>query len=119
MNQTASKPNFAMASHSAEGTELKSTYVPIFRLSSESQTQVLISYKVGYCGQIDMIIPSFVSPFTRSASLVGWVSTTLWYVTTGYQEFSPSAACKVHRSRWTRQRQHRRSKRLECLGHQS
>src|SRR5271167_4391943 len=58
MNQTAAKPNLAMASHSAEGTELKSTEVPVFRLSSESQTQVLISYNVGYRGQMDMITTS-------------------------------------------------------------
>src|ERR1700683_452847 len=59
MNQTASKPNLAMASHSAAGTQLKSTGVPVFRLSSESQTQVLISYSVGYRGQTDMLVASF------------------------------------------------------------
>jgi hypothetical protein len=61
MNQTASKPNLAMASHSAAGTELKSTDVPVFKLSSESQTQVLISYSVGYRGQTDMVIASLGS----------------------------------------------------------
>jgi hypothetical protein len=63
MNQTASKPNLAMASHSAEGTELKSTELAVFWLSSESQPQELISYKVGYWGQMDMIISSFGSSF--------------------------------------------------------
>jgi len=42
-----------MASHSAEGTEDRSIFFPYFRLSSESQTQVLISYKAGYLGQTD------------------------------------------------------------------
>src|SRR5271157_4781377 len=55
ISQTASKPKAAMASHSAEGTELKSTDVPVFRLSSESQTQVLISNNVGYRGQVKVI----------------------------------------------------------------
>src|SRR5271165_3283724 len=58
MNQTASKPNLAMASHSAEGTELKSTEAPVFRLSSESQTQVLISYSVGYRVHLGIVITS-------------------------------------------------------------
>jgi len=49
MNQTASKPWEAIASHSADGTVEKSTSVPYFRLSSESHSQVLISYKNGYC----------------------------------------------------------------------
>src|SRR5271157_4661777 len=51
-----------MASHSAEDTELKSTEVPVVRLSSESQTQVLISYNVGYRGQVDKVISSSVRP---------------------------------------------------------
>src|SRR5580658_9502128 len=79
MNQTASKPNLATASHSTEGTELKSTCVPVFRLSSDNQTQVLISYKVGYRGQIDMIIASLGSSFTPLAPFVAWVTTALWY----------------------------------------
>src|ERR1700691_5952561 len=54
ISQTASKPNLAIASHSSEGTLPKSTEVPVLRLSSESQTQVLISYSVGYRGQVDM-----------------------------------------------------------------
>jgi hypothetical protein len=62
MSQTASKPYLAMASHSAAGTELKST--DLFWLSSESQTQVLISYSVGYRGQMDMVISSFGSSFS-------------------------------------------------------
>src|SRR5580704_10386111 len=66
MNQTASKPNLAMASHSAESTEPKSTEVPVFWPSSESQTQVLISYNVGYRGHIDMLVPSFAPPFAVS-----------------------------------------------------
>src|SRR5438876_6966881 len=51
INQTASKPNAAMASHSVEGSEDKSRFFPYFCLSSESQTQVSISYNVGYLGQ--------------------------------------------------------------------
>src|ERR1700739_170916 len=54
MNHTASKPNAARASHSAEGTQDKSRLFPCFCDSSESQTQVLISYKEGYRGQLDM-----------------------------------------------------------------
>ena len=46
-----------MASHSAEGTEDKSTVVLYFLLSSESHTQVLISYRVGYRGQ-DAVLAS-------------------------------------------------------------
>src|ERR1700739_2329165 len=81
MNQTASKPNLAMASHSGEGTELKSTGLPAFMLSSESQTQVLISYKVGYCGQMAMIFPSFVSSFTCSHRLSVSEHNAGWYET--------------------------------------
>src|SRR5215831_18705465 len=55
MNQTASKPKAAMASHSADGTELKSTSLPALVLSSLSHTQVLISYKVGYRGKVAML----------------------------------------------------------------
>ena len=62
MNHTASKPYLAMSSHSEEGTELKSTDIPVFRLSSESQTQVLISYNVGYLGQSDMVTKGCASP---------------------------------------------------------
>jgi hypothetical protein len=51
MNQTASNPYAAMASHSAEGTEDRSIFFPYFRLSSE--TQVLLSYKERYQGQTD------------------------------------------------------------------
>src|SRR5215472_16139419 len=36
-----------MASHSAEGTEDNVMFFPYFWLRSESQTQVLISYKLG------------------------------------------------------------------------
>src|ERR1700733_10894221 len=46
----------ARASHPASGTELKSTALPTCKLSSESQTQVLISYSVGYRGQADMVV---------------------------------------------------------------
>src|SRR5271157_1491061 len=62
ISQTASKPYAAMASHSAEETELKSTELPCFWLSSESQTQVLISYNVGYRGQVDKVISSSDRP---------------------------------------------------------
>src|ERR1700733_11014384 len=54
ISQTAAKPNLATASHSTEGTLPKSTEVPVLRLSSESQTHVLISYSVGNRGQLDM-----------------------------------------------------------------
>ena len=46
INQTASKPSLARASHSSKGTLPKSTDTPVLRLSSESQTHVLISYSV-------------------------------------------------------------------------
>src|SRR5947208_3040545 len=54
MSQTASKPKLAMASHSVAGTELKSMRAPVFSPSSVSQTQVLISYRLGFLGQIDI-----------------------------------------------------------------
>ena len=43
MNQTASKPWAAMASHSCSGTVARFTGLWYFRLRSPSQTQVLIS----------------------------------------------------------------------------
>jgi hypothetical protein len=43
INQTASKPNLAMASHSAAGTELRPMPPPSLVVRSESQTHVLIS----------------------------------------------------------------------------
>jgi hypothetical protein len=43
------KPNLAMVSHSAEGTEFKSTDFPSFSLSSESQTQV---FNLIQCGAL-------------------------------------------------------------------
>ena len=43
ISHTASNPCAASASHSAAGTEPKVTELPAFVLSSESQTQVLIS----------------------------------------------------------------------------
>ena len=43
MNQTASKPREAMASHSSAGTVPSSTRLPSFRPSSASHTQALIS----------------------------------------------------------------------------
>src|SRR6476660_4240228 len=43
-----------MASHSAAGTEDRSTALLCFWLSSDSQTHVLISYKVGYGCHSDM-----------------------------------------------------------------
>src|SRR5882672_6058802 len=55
ISHTASKPNSAMASHTEGGTEPRSTGVPTFSLSSESQTQVLISYTLGYLGHVGMI----------------------------------------------------------------
>jgi hypothetical protein len=58
MNHTASKPNLATASHSAAGTEPRSIDAPLFKLSSESHTQVFISYSVGYRGQPDITISS-------------------------------------------------------------
>src|SRR5271157_2759136 len=57
ISYTASKPKAAMASHSAAGTEPRSTGLPAFLLSSESHTHVLISYTVGYRGQLDMSVP--------------------------------------------------------------
>src|SRR5215510_5755118 len=48
INQTASKPWEAIVSHSADGTDERSTSRPYFRLNSESHTQVLISYRHGY-----------------------------------------------------------------------
>src|SRR5271165_945796 len=68
ISQTASKPNLAMSSHSAEGTEPKSTAFPYFCFRSQSQTQVLTSYSVGYRGQNDMLISRLgvpVSVFRR------------------------------------------------------
>src|SRR5271157_1541964 len=62
INHTESKPGLAMASHSAEGTELKSMVEPYLWLRPESQTQVLISYNVGYRGQADKVITSFSAP---------------------------------------------------------
>src|SRR5271157_5482422 len=87
MNQTAVKPNLAMASHSAEGTELKSTEVPVFRLSSESQTQVLISYNVGYRGQVDKVIPSSVRPANQqlTAGPERYYSATIIHYSLGFQ----------------------------------
>src|SRR6478672_9049739 len=41
-----------MASHSAEGTEDSVRFSWYFWLSSESHTRVLISYRLGYWGQI-------------------------------------------------------------------
>jgi hypothetical protein len=55
ISHTPSKPFLAMAFHSAEGTELKSRKFPYFWLRSDSQTHVLISYNVGYRGQIGMV----------------------------------------------------------------
>jgi hypothetical protein len=43
MSHTASKPRFAMPSHSVAGTEARSIAVFHFRFRSESHTQVLIS----------------------------------------------------------------------------
>ena len=43
ISQTASKPSAAIASHSPPGTVARSTGAPSRRLSSSSQTQVLIS----------------------------------------------------------------------------
>src|SRR5262249_32426730 len=42
-----------MASHSPAGIDDKSICRPYFRLKSESQTQVLISYSLGNRGQAD------------------------------------------------------------------
>src|SRR5690242_3109120 len=53
MNHTASKPKAAIASHSADGTQDKSMFFLYFRASSETQVQVLISYKQGCRGQED------------------------------------------------------------------
>jgi hypothetical protein len=55
INQTASKPILAIASHSAEGIELKSMVAPYFFLMLESQTQVLVSNIDGYGGQVDIV----------------------------------------------------------------
>src|SRR5271157_4504675 len=77
INHTASKPCLAMASHSAEGTERKSMVDPYFRLRSESQTQVLISYNVGYRGQADKVITSFPAPTPSvSRQVVNFTDTT-------------------------------------------
>ncbi len=43
ISQTASNPSTAIASHSCPGTPARSIAVPSRRLSSSSQTQVLIS----------------------------------------------------------------------------
>jgi hypothetical protein len=43
ISQTASKPSDAIDSHSTSGTLARSTVAPARRLSSSSQTQVLIS----------------------------------------------------------------------------
>src|SRR5882672_24602 len=53
MNHTASRPKAAIASHSPDGTLDKSMFFPYFSASSETHTQVLISYKEGYRGQAD------------------------------------------------------------------
>jgi hypothetical protein len=71
MSQTASNPNLATASHSVECTEPKSMCLPAFRLSSESHTQVLISYKVGYCGQMVMLMRFFLFTLHRIIRLFG------------------------------------------------
>jgi hypothetical protein len=47
--QDGIETDLAMASHSSKGILPKSTNVPVLRLSSESQTQVLISYGVICC----------------------------------------------------------------------
>src|ERR1700761_4655035 len=60
INQTASKPSLAIASHSPSGTERRSIDAPLFTLSSPSQTQVLISYRTGYRGHAGMAITSAV-----------------------------------------------------------
>src|ERR1700757_4044180 len=52
-SHTASKPYAEIVSHSADGTEARSTFLPYFWLSSESHTQVLISYKLGNRGHTD------------------------------------------------------------------
>jgi hypothetical protein len=47
MSQTASNPYAAIASHSGDGTEERSIDLPYLSERSESQTQVLISYRLG------------------------------------------------------------------------
>src|ERR1700757_4112136 len=42
-----------MASHSADGTDDKLTFLPHFWVNSDSHTQQLISYKVAYRGHAD------------------------------------------------------------------
>src|SRR5262245_16085361 len=78
ISHTASKPNSAMASQTSGGTEPRSTEVPDFRLSSDIQTQVLISNTLGYRGQPGIVIIPRSLPASRSGIDVICV-TLRWY----------------------------------------